>query len=92
MRGSTHIMADGSNKVQYAVNDKHIFNIMIDYVQEDTWDDILTLKQLSKIRDLTLTDHEGKEYNVRFIPETLNKSPITGTALGYNITFSLIEV
>lgn len=34
----------------------------------------------------------SEEFTVRFLPETLKKTPIVGTALGYNVSFSLIEV
>lgn len=92
IRGSTHVMADGSNRVQYAVQDKYIFSIQITYVTETIWSEILEEVGNSKFDDLNFIDHEGNSYNVRFIPETLVKTPILGTALGYDVNFDLIEV
>jgi len=82
VRGSTHVMADGSNRVQYASSDKYIFSIQITFANETIWNQVLAEKQNSKSNDLNLIDHE----------ESLNKTPIKGTALGYDITFEVIEV
>ncbi len=92
VRGSTHVMADGSNRVQYAQTDKYIFSILITFANETIWNQVLAQKQNSKSGDLNLIDHEENSHTVRFIPESLNKTPITGTALGYDITFEVIEV
>jgi hypothetical protein len=92
VRGSIHVMADGSNRVQYAQTDKYIFSILITYANETIWEQVLAEKQNSKLNDLNFIDHGGNNHTVRFVPETLNRTPIMGTALGYDITFQLIEV
>jgi len=41
---------------------------------------------------LNLIDEEDNEYTVRIVPGTMTKTPIIGTALGYDISFSVVEV
>lgn len=92
VHGAVHTMANGSKRVQYAQNDKYTFTIRITYVTSTIWNNFISELQNSKSQDLNLIDAEENSYTVRIIPETMSKIPITGTALGYDITFSVIEV
>jgi hypothetical protein len=92
VHGAVHTMADGSNRIQYAKSDKYIFNIRITYVDSTVWNSFLSELQNSKTQDLNLIDAEGNNYTVRIMPGTMPKTPIMGTALGYDISFSVIEV
>jgi hypothetical protein len=92
VHGAVHTMADGSKRVQYATSDKYSFAIRITYVTNTVWNNFLSELQNSKIQDLNLIDAEGNNYTVRIVPETMTKTPILGTALGYDINFSVIEV
>lgn len=92
VQGSVNTMADGSKRVQYAPRDKYTFDIRITYVTDEVWNDFLSELQHSKTQDLNLIDWEGHQYTVRIEPGTMSKTPITGTALGYDISFSVVEV
>jgi len=92
VHGAVHAMADGSKRVQYATSDKYTFTIRITYVTSAVWDSFLSELQNSKTQDLNLIDAEGNNYTVRIMPGTMTKTPIMGTALGYDISFSAIEV
>jgi len=85
-------MANGSKRVQYASNDKYTFTIRITYVTSTVWNSFLSELQNSKSQDLNLIDAENNNYTVRIVPETMTKTPIMGTALGYDISFSVVEV
>jgi hypothetical protein len=90
VHGSTHTMADGSKRVQYSDSDKYRFDITITYVSDTVWEGILSELQNSKSNDLNLII-ESDSYTVRYIPGTYTKTPILGTALGYDVSFSLQE-
>jgi len=92
VHGAVHTMADGSKRVQYATSDKYTFMIRITYVTSAVWDSFLSELQNSKTQDLNLIDAEENNYTVRIVPGTMTKTPILGTALGYDISFSVIEV
>lgn len=92
VHGAIHTMADGSNRVQYASSDKYTFIIRITYVTSTIWNNFLSELQNSKTQDLNLIDAEENNYTVRIVPGTMTKIPIMGTALGYDISFSVIEV
>lgn len=92
VHGSVNTMADGSKRVQYASSDKYTFDIQITYVTAEVWNNFLSELQHSKTQDLSLIDGEGNQYMVRIMPGTMTKTPIVGTALGYDISFSVIEV
>ncbi len=91
VHGSTHTMADGSKRIQYTDSDKYRFDITITYVSDDVWNDIISELQNSKLNDLNLVIEENT-YTVRYIPGTYLKTPILGTALGYDVSFSLQEI
>mgnify|MGYP001038243837 CR=1 FL=1 len=90
--GTVHTMADGSKRVQYASSDKYVFTIRITYVTSTVWNSFLSELQNSKSQDLNLIDEEENNYTVRIMPGTMTKTPIMGTALGYDISFSVVEV
>lgn len=92
VHGAVHTTANGSKRVQYASEDKHIFRISITYVTNVVWENILSELRNSKLSDLNLIDPEGDSYTVRIMPETMRKTPITGTALGYEVSFGVVEV
>jgi len=92
VHGAVNTMADGSKRVQYASSDKYTFTIRITYVTSTVWNDFLSELQNSKTQDLNLIDEEDNEYTVRIVPGTMTKTPIIGTALGYDISFSVVEV
>ena len=91
LHGAVHTTASGEKRVQYAQVDKYIFTVNLKFATEDIWDDIMTELQNSKASDLNLIIEEDN-YTVRFAPEIIPKTPIIGTALGYDITFNLVEV
>ena len=91
VHGTVHTTASGAKRIQYAKEDKYVFTVSLTFVQEAVWADLMAEKQNSKSYDLNLIIGEDI-YTVRFIPETIPKTPIVGTAQGYNITFNLIEV
>lgn len=92
VHGAVHTMADGSNRIQYATSDKYTFTIRITYVTSAVWDSFLSELQNSKNQDLNLIDAEENNYTVRIMPGTMTKTPIIGTALGHDISFSVVEV
>ena len=92
VHGAVHTMANGSKRVQYAQNDKYSFTIRITYVTSTIWNNFLSELQNSKTQDLNLIDAEENSYTVRIVPGTMTKTPIIGTALGYDISFSVVEV
>ena len=92
VHGAVHTMANGSKRVQYASNDKYTFTIRITYVTSTVWNNFLSELQNSKNQDLNLIDAEENNYTVRIMPGTMTKTPILGSALGYDISFSAIEV
>jgi len=92
VHGAVHTMANGSKRVQYASNDKYTFTIRITYVTSTVWNNFLSELQNSKNQDLNLIDAEENNYTVRIMPGTMTKTPILGSALGYDISFSVIEV
>lgn len=92
VHGAVHTMADGSKRVQYAESDKYSFTIRITYVTSTIWNNFLSELQNSKTQDLNLIDAEENNYTVRIVPGTMTKTPIIGTALGYDIEFGAIEV
>lgn len=91
IHGTIHTTASGAKRIQYAKEDKYIFTILLTFVQEAVWTALMAEKQNSKSNDLNLIIGENN-YTVRFTPETIPKTPIAGTAQGYDITFNLIEV
>ena len=91
LHGTVHTTPSGAKRVQYAKEDKYIFNIKLTFVSDSVWDDLVNEIRNSKLQDLNLIIGEDN-YTVRVIPETIPKKPIVGTAEGYNITFNLIEV
>lgn len=91
LHGTVHTTPSGAKRVQYAKEDKYIFNIKLTFVSNSVWDDLMNEIRNSKLQDLNLIIGEDN-YTVRVIPETIPKKPIIGTAEGYNITFNLIEV
>ena len=91
LHGTVHTTPSGAKRVQYAKEDKYIFNIKLTFVSDSVWDDLMNEIRNSKLQDLNLIIGEDN-YSVRVIPETIPKEPIIGTAEGYNITFNLIEV
>ena len=91
VQGSVHTTPSGAKRIQYAKEDKYVFNILLTYSTEDVWEDVMAEKTNSKVQDLNLIIGEDN-YTVRFIPETIPKTPILGTAQGYDITFNLQEV
>lgn len=90
--GSLHVMVDGSKRVQYTQQHSRSFKITIEYVTETVWEQVLSLVDDSMSNDLNLVDHEGKNFTVRILPESIPKRPIRGTALGYDINFGVVEV
>jgi hypothetical protein len=92
VHGSVHTTADGGKRLQYALNEKMIFSIVINYATDLEWQKILLLINENKEYDSILIDHEGKEWKTRLLPETISKTAIVGTNLGYTISFNLIEV
>ncbi|RLC34712.1 MAG: hypothetical protein DRZ76_02110 [Candidatus Nealsonbacteria bacterium] len=91
IQGQVNVTPSGNKRIQYAKNDKYIFRIKLNYVYDDVWDDLASEIENSKTNDLNLIIGEDN-YTVRFQPENIPKKPILGTALGYNIEFTLIEV
>jgi len=91
LHGSVHTTPSGAKRVQYAKEDKYIFNVKLTFVKDEVWDDLMNEVRNSKLYDLNLMIGEDN-YTVRIIPETIPKSPILGTVEGYDISFSLIEV
>ena len=91
MHGTIHTTASGAKRIQYAKEDKYIFTVSLTFAQEAVWTDLMAEKQNSKLYDLNLIIGEAT-YTVRFIPETIPKTPIAGTAQGYDIQFNLQEV
>jgi len=91
LHGAVHTTASGAKRVQYAAVDKWIFTVNLKFAGEEVWDNIMTELQNSKLNDLNLIIGEDN-YTVRFAPEIIPKTPIIGTALGYDITFNLVEV
>ena len=89
--GTTHTTANGSKRVQYASENKYLFKIRLNFVKDNVWEDLLSELRNSKLNDLNLIIEEDI-FIIRFLPETLTKIPIIGTAQGYNISFSLVEV
>lgn len=91
LHGTVHTTPSGAKRVQYAKEDKYIFTIRLTFVSNSIWDDLMNEVRNSKLQDLNLIIGEDN-YTVRFVPETIPKRPIVGTAEGYDINFSLIEV
>jgi hypothetical protein len=91
LQGTVHTTASGAKRIQYAKEDKYLFNIKLTYVQDDVWDDLIAEVNNSKENDLNLIIGEDN-YTVRIIPESIPKNPILGTAQGYDISFNCIEV
>jgi hypothetical protein len=91
LHGTVHTTPSGAKRVQYAREDKYLFTIKLTYVTDGVWDDLMNEVRNSKLYDLNLIIGEDN-YTVRIIPETIPKIPIIGTAEGFDITFSLIEV
>lgn len=91
LHGAVHTTPSGAKRVQYAKEDKYIFNIKLTFVSNSVWDDLMDEIRNSKLQDLNLIIGEDN-YTVRIIPETIPKRPIIGTVEGYDITFNLIEV
>jgi hypothetical protein len=91
LHGTVHTTPSGAKRVQYAKEDKYIFNIKLTFVSDSVWDDLMNEIRNSKLQDLNLIIGEDN-YTVRVIPEIIPKEPIIGTAEGYDITFNLIEV
>ena len=89
--GTTHTTASGTKRVQYASENKYLFRIRLTFVKDNVWNDLLSELRNSKLSDLNLIVREDT-YIIRFLPETLTKIPIRGTAQGYDIAFGLIEV
>lgn len=89
--GTTHTTASGTKRVQYASENKYLFKVRLTFVKNDVWEDLLSELRNSKLSDLNLIIGEDT-YIIRFLPETLTKIPIKGTAEGYDVAFSLIEV
>jgi len=90
LHGTVHTTPSGAKRVQYAKEDKYLFTIKLTYVDNDIWEDVEAEINNSKLYDLNLiigTDN----YTVRFVPEIIPKTPILGTAEGYDITFHLQE-
>ncbi len=91
LQGTVHTTASGAKRVQYAKEDKYYFTVKLTFVTNDVWEDLMAEVENSKLYDLNLiigTDN----YTVRIVPESIPKDPILGTALGYDISFNLIEV
>ena len=91
LHGTVHTTPSGAKRVQYAKEDKYLFTIKLTYVDDEIWEDVEAEINNSKHYDLNLiigTDN----YTVRFVPEIIPKTPILGTAEGYDITFHLQEV
>jgi hypothetical protein len=91
LQGTVHTTPSGAKRVQYAKEDKYLFNIKLTYVTDEVWDDLMIEVNNSKENDLNLIIGEDN-YTVRIVPETIPKKPIIGTAEGYDISFNLIEV
>jgi hypothetical protein len=91
VQGQVNITPAGNKRIQYASNNKYIFLIKLTYVDDDIWDDLVSEIINSKTNDLNLIIGSDN-YTVRFDPASIPKTSILGTALGYNIDFSLIEV
>jgi len=91
IHGTVHTTASGAKRIQYAKEDKYIFTVSLTFVQEEVWTALMAEKQNSKLYDLNLIIEENN-YTVRFVPEIIPKTPIAGTAQGYDITFNLQEV
>lgn len=90
LQGTVHTTPSGAKRVQYAKEDKYLFNIKLTYVNDGVWDDLIVEVNNSKENDLNLIIGEDN-YTVRIVPETIPKKPIIGTAEGYDISFNLIE-
>jgi len=91
VQGQVNTTPAGNKRIQYAANNKYIFLVRLNYASDDVWDDLVSEITNSKTNDLNLIIGEDN-YTVRFDPISIPKRPILGTALGYNIEFSLIEV
>lgn len=91
LHGQVNTTPSGNKRMQYAEKDKYIFKILLNYVYDNVWEDIQSEITNSKAEDLNLIIG-AKNYTVRFEPITIPKMPILGTALGYKIEFTLIEV
>ena len=91
LQGAVHTTPSGAKRLQYAKEDKYLFAISLKFVTNAIWDDLMSEVRNSKLYDLNLIIEEDN-YTVRFIPETIPKRPIIGTAEGYDISFNLIEV
>lgn len=91
LHGTVHTTPSGMKRVQYAKEDKYAFTIKLTFVNDDIWEDVEAEIENSKLYDLNLIIGENN-YTVRFVPEYIPKTPILGTAEGYDITFHLIEV
>ena len=91
LHGTVHTTPSGAKRVQYAKEDKYIFIIKLTFASESIWDNLMNEVRNSKLQDLNLIIGEDN-YTVRFIPETIPKRPIAGTAQGYDISFNLTEV
>ena len=91
LHGTVHTTLSGAKRVQYTKEDKYLFTVKLTYVSDDIWEDVEAEINNSKLYDLNLiigTDN----YTVRFVPEIIPKTPILGTAEGYDITFHHQEV
>lgn len=91
LHGTVHTTPSGSKRVQYAREDKYLFSIRLNYVNDGVWGNLMRQIKNSKSNDLNLII-DSVSYTVRIIPETIPKRPIMGTAEGYDISFSLVEV
>ena len=91
LQGMVHTTPSGAKRIQYAKEDKYTFAISLRFVTNTIWDNLMSEVRNSKIYDLNLIIGEDN-YTVRFVPETIPKKPIIGTAEGYDINFNLIEV
>jgi|AntAceMinimDraft_18_1070375.scaffolds.fasta_scaffold164651_2 hypothetical protein len=89
--GQINTTPSGNKRIQYASNNKYLFTIQLNFAPESVWTDLQEEITNSKTNDLSLIIGEDN-YTVRFLPGTIPKKPILGTALGYNINFILAEV
>jgi len=91
LHGTVHTTPSGAKRVQYAKEDKYLFTVKLTYVSDEIWEDVEAEIANSKLYDLNLII-DTDNYTVRFVPEIILKTPILGTAEGYDITFHLQEI